>query len=312
MLTTLLVVVLATVLWRSGLVRDFVAHWPWAREKIEQLAEGALMSRLENLGRLGYFVDDAWTPLSAQDLTRRRWTEGTGFLDSLVSYEHLSDGVRVGALRVRHEKGAPFDIVITEVDSKRAQLRVLVNDLRARERAFVKDMVAAHDAIAAINAGFFDDSGALGLVLRQGATLRQANGSRGYLVVTGGRPRIVAARSLDLEGIDEAIQCSPLLMTSGEVFPYVNEGRNTTEIARRSAVAITYENLLLLVATDVEVGGLTMQQLTTVLAALGARSALALDGGASTQLYMAGRDTDVVGWDPVPVALGVFPAPNGL
>ena len=111
--------------------------------------------------------------------------------------------------------------------------------------------------------------------------------------------------------LQQGIQCSPALMRDGQVYRYVSEGKNTSEVARRSAVAVTHENKILLLATDVQLAGLTIQQLATVLAALGARHALALDGGASTQLYVAhgGVETDVAGWDPVPVALGVFPAP---
>lgn len=303
--------VAGAALWQSGIVHDFIVRSEWAKEKIERFAGRTLNSHLNNLGRLGYYEEGTWIPFTLNELTKRTWRPEQAFLHPRVDFQRVTDGLRLGNLAVKHENGTPYDIVFLEVDPAHAQLRVLVNDERVRESAYVKDMVANHDALAGINAGFFDDDGALGLVLRAGRTLRPANASPGYFVVNDGRPSIRVQRNLRLRGFDEGIQCSPVLIREGQVYSYVSEGKNASEVARRSAVAVTYQNKILLLTTDVQLGGLTIQQLTTVLAGLGARHALALDGGASTQLFVSHSDLekDVRGWDPVPVALGVFPVP---
>ncbi len=307
----LIVLVVGGMLWQSGVVQEAVMRSDWAKEKIEKFAGRTLDSHLQNLGRLGYYEAGTWTPFTTRQLTKRTWRSGQAFLVPHVAFRTVTDGVRLGRLPVKHENGTPYDILFLEIDPARVQMRVLVNDADARKTAYVKEMVVAQEALAGINAGFFDADGALGLVLKAGRKLRPANASPGYFVVQNGQPDIRIQRNLRLSDFEEGIQCSPALMRDGQVYRYVSEGKNTSEVARRSAVAVTHEDRILLMATDVRLAGLTIQQLATVLAGLGARHALALDGGASTQLYVAHGDveTDVAGWDPVPVALGVFPAP---
>lgn len=307
----LVLLVVGLVLWQSGVVREAVMRSEWAKEKIEKFAGRTLDSHLKTLGRLGYYKAGTWTPFTVKELTRQTWRTGQAFLVPHVDFQPVAEGLRLGRLRVKHENGTPYDVLFLEIDPARVRMRVLVNDAAARQTAYVKDMVVAQDALAGINAGFFDANGALGLVLHAGKKLRQANASPGYFVVKDGQASIRIQRNLRLSGFEEGIQCSPVLMHNGQVYRYVSEGKNSSEVARRSAVAVTHENKILLLATDVQLAGLTIQQLATVLAALGARHALALDGGASTQLYVAhgGVEKDVAGWDPVPVALGVFPAP---
>ncbi len=298
------------VLWQNGVVHDVIQRSDWLKEKIEQFAGRTLDNHLKNLGRLGYFETGTWTPFSERQLNKRTWRVEQDFLVPHVTYRTLAEGIQLGTLEVKHENGAAYDIVFLEIDPAYTEMRVLTNDDDVREMAYVKDMVATQGALAGINAGFFDADGALGLVMQAGQVRRPANASPGYFVVDRGRPSIRIQRNLSLNGFEEGIQCSPVLMRDGQVYEYISEGQNTSEVARRSAVAVTHQNKILLLATDVQLGGLTIQQLTTVLAALGARHALALDGGASTQLFGAhdGYEKDVPGWDPVPVALGVFPA----
>ena len=102
-----------------------------------------------------------------------------------------------------------------------------------------------------------------------------------------------------------AIQSFPLLLTNGQLV--TDATKNVRDVARRSAAALTSNGDLLLVATDAELVGLTIPQLIALLRGLGARDAIALDGGGSSQLYVRNTDYRVREWDPVPVALGVFP-----
>lgn len=79
-----------------------------------------------------------------------------------------------------------------------------------------------------------------------------------------------------------------LIMRGGVVRPNVtlNKDRHVLSPNARTAAGITKDNRLILVATRQK---LTLSHLGTVLKALGARDAIALDGGGSVCLYYRGK-----------------------
>jgi hypothetical protein len=88
----------------------------------------------------------------------------------------------------------------------------------------------------------------------------------------------------------EAIGCGPRLVTDGLVtVDPAGEGFRDPKILRysaeRSAVGLTGDGAMLFVATDG-----TIRELANIMRDLGARDAMAFDGGASTGLYARGRD----------------------
>lgn len=256
-------------------------------------------SHRQNLGRLGLVHGERWDPLLEEALTDSLWE---GSLESQVSYSRISPGIQIGSVPIRHEHGTDFSLVVTKIDLAKTHIRVLTNDSLAVKRDFVEAMAKNTGALAAINAGFFDEKGARGLVLKNGKELRAPNRTHGYLLLWDDGAHIGPTRTLEAEN---AIQSFPLLLVNGEVIS--DAAKNMGDVARRSAAALTSKGDLLLVVTDAELVGLTIPQLTVLLRGLGARNAIALDGGASSQLYVRNADYRVREWDPVPVALGVFP-----
>ena len=298
-LATVGLLLLAALLWQSDQFHRFLVQTPWARELAEFVADAVIDSHHQNLGRLGVVHGEHWEPLREEALTDSLWE---GSLESQVSYNRISSGIEIGSVSIRHEHGTDFSLIVTKVDLTKASVRVLTNDSLAVKRDFVEAMAKNTGAVAAINAGFFDEKGARGLVLKNGKELRAPNRTHGYLLLWDEGALIGPTRTLEAEN---AIQSFPLLLLNGDVIG--DSARDMGNVARRSAAALTSKGDLLLVATDAELVGLTIPQLTVLLRGLGARSAIALDGGASSQLYVRNADYRVREWDPIPVALGVFP-----
>ena len=311
-----IVLVLVAILpWKSGTVRSLIVDHPWIREALSRIAGRTIESHLENLGALGFMTADGWTPFTPEENEREVWKQEHISLLHRVRYEPVAEGVRVGRLTLKHEHGNVFSAVFVEANPEHASLRVLVNDDSADGTSFVHEMAAARNALAAINGGFFDSDGALGLVLSRGNLVQRPNAGAGYLLVQSGKPLILNEKHASLAGADEGIQCGPVLLVDGRLSDDLRRSGRTAAVARRSAAALTHDGNILLLSTDVELGGLTLKQLAMVLGGLGARHALALDGGASAQLYVRDIGVAARGWDKVPVGVGLFakpaPAPTG-
>jgi uncharacterized protein YigE (DUF2233 family) len=160
-------------------------------------------------------------------------------------------------------------------------------------------------AVAAINGGFFDhDRHSLGLRIAGGTTavpLRRGV-DWGVLVLRRGRAAIVHSRDFHADArIEGAIQVGPRLVSGGQAL------RLKPQQARRSAVALDAEGRMLTLV--VSPGPIEAGRLAELLAGLGFRAAILLDGGASTQISAAaGRFTlDVPGAYGVPDALVIRP-----
>lgn len=306
----IVVVLIAGLLWQSGTIKDVIVNHPWIREALSRIADRTIESHLENLGALGYMTADGWTPFTPEETERQVWTSEHSFLLRWTRFDSVSAGVRLGHLTLQHEHSTPFVVSFVEASPKRASLHVLVNDDSANGTSFVHEMAAARAALAAINGGFFDGDGALGLILSRDKLVQRPNGGAGYLLVRDGSPLILNEKHASLAGASEGIQCGPVLLIEGRMPDNLRRAGSAASVARRSAAALTREGNILLLSTDVELGGLTLKQLATVLGGLGARDALALDGGASAQLYVRGAGVVAQGWDKVPVGIGLFAKPG--
>jgi hypothetical protein len=121
----------------------------------------------------------------------------------------------------------------------------------------------------------------------------------------------------DFQQYSQIIGAGPLLLTNGKVvvdavFEKFNKafGQQT---ASRSAIGVTSSGKLIIAATHNRAGGkgATLNELALIMRSLGAVSALNLDGGSSTSLYLGGQ---LIDRSPVTAArvhngLGLFIAP---
>jgi hypothetical protein len=159
--------------------------------------------------------------------------------------------------------------------------------------------------VLAVNGGFFDTAGAsLGLRIVDGKVVQglRPRVDWGVLVLRDGAATIVHSRQYapgpDIQG---AIQVGPRLVVAGKVTAL------KPQRARRTAVAVGRDGTTLTVA--VTRGRLEATVLADRLLALGAWSALMLDGGPSTQLsFQSGSAAiDIPGGYGVPDLLLIRP-----
>lgn len=97
------------------------------------------------------------------------------------------------------------------------------------------------------------------------------------------------------ENIKAMLGCGPLLVRNGQVqkpdLTHLQPGLSSPQ--PRSAIGVTVDNKLLLVTVDGRNAGgsvgMRFEELAAVMKELGARDAMALDGGGSTTLYAGGK-----------------------
>ncbi len=197
--------------------------------------------------------------------------------------------------------GARQSVNIVEVDLKQKNIQLCIAadpQKRIKTSTFAKDK----DAIAAINGTFFSmkHGGSVMLIKQDGKVINPARDyserSNGAFTIDGHQVNIVASHSDQADWADNLkaqniMVSGPILLTNDKAAELSQASFNTLSHPR-SAVAITNDNKLLLVAVDgrSESGsGMSLFSLATLLETLGARDAMNLDGGGSTTLYVKGQ-----------------------
>jgi hypothetical protein len=162
-----------------------------------------------------------------------------------------------------------------------------------------------------VNANFFDENDqALGLLVTDGTTYGAAyNGYGGMFQVQNGQPRV---RSNILEpymgeALEQVAQGFPVLVANG-VQSYDNTRADS--FARRTIVAQDHRGRILLMVTPL--AGMSLLDLSEYLPAtdLEVLTAINLDGGGSTMLYLnvlGIPEYTLSAFDPVPAVLAVYP-----
>lgn len=183
-----------------------------------------------------------------------------------------------------------------------------------RQAADVRSMTKSVSGIAGINANFFDENGhALGLIISQGKVEQplQRGGKllSGVFYLRASSPAIVHRDKFSASNVDLAIQAGPRLVEDGAAIPIAS---SRDESSRRSGIAILKNGDIIIFATLLRFPGATLRDIQQMLLdpTLNVASALNLDGGGSSQLFMESlanqqEETLISGGDDVPVALVV-------
>lgn len=208
--------------------------------------------------------------------------------------------------------GQPVSVMVVRIDPTLAKIRVHYQPGQAYS---IRDWQARlPGALAIVNANFFDPSNnALGLTVTDG-TLRTAASPRddsGLFQVQGNTARI---RSVHLEPynsgeqFDQAVQGWPLLMVSGFVAPAFNPELDNSP-NRRTVVAQDNQGRILLIVTQYSNTSFTDVAQWLGQSGLDISSAVNLDGGPSSNLYLAtgGPAAFTEGFNRVPVVIAVYP-----
>lgn len=178
----------------------------------------------------------------------------------------------------------------------------------------VKTLAQKTGALAAINANYYDTQGRPLAFLKTATKTVNPRVSAaaiysGIFGVKDSEP-VVAKRDEFLPPqVDEGIQSGPLLLLGGSAQAIAGAPNRPS---RRALIGIDKDRRLFIAVTDKLLGGLTWPELQELFTApewqLQAHDLLALDGGASAQLYIkSGKYEDLIpGTAEVPVFIGFF------
>jgi exopolysaccharide biosynthesis protein len=169
------------------------------------------------------------------------------------------------------------------------------------------DFAESNGAVAAVNGSYFDvqRGGSVvffrvdGETLAQGAVNRRLYSENGGIGIRPDGSAYIKERPEDgwLSADDQTLLGSgPLLLLNGEVPSFNNDPFNQNRHPR-TAVGITENDHLLLVTVDgrsSDAHGMSIPELAELMESLGARSALNLDGGGSTAMWI--REKGVVSY----------------
>jgi exopolysaccharide biosynthesis protein len=215
--------------------------------------------------------------------------------------ENLAPGLQWYQVQTTDYLGSPQSINILAIRTRKRAIDLLYQPDTLIRTA---DYATSVKAIAAVNAGFFNvlQGGSVTYVKKDGqvlaqnqADLRQRNSVvlRGAFVVSDrGRIAIETPKSTDSytrdTRIDDVLLSGPLLIEASKKVP-LDSTAFILDRHPRTCACLTAKNRLLLLTADgrhTEAAGLSLPELTDLLLALKCKSAINLDGGGSTTMYI--------------------------
>jgi uncharacterized protein YigE (DUF2233 family) len=233
-------------------------------------------------------------------------------LPRTFEWQRLEHGFETARYRIPFESSVvSSEVLLLRVDPVRYSIHVVPAIKTGSLSSDVKTITTRFGGIAGINGNFFDPEGrALGVVVSNFVEKQkvQRGGSvlSGVFFTDGKRFGIAHRDDFQSAGIAEALQAGPRLIVNHEPVQVKQPDSGT----RRSGIAITRSQQIILYATTVRFPGATLGQIQTMLLSpeLQIVDALNLDGGGSSQLFVAklganNEEVDIAGGDPVPVGL---------
>jgi|SRR5437660_3022640 len=234
------------------------------------------------------------TPTTQDTPTLNRWFQG-------------SPGVEVRSEDWK-SPGNNEDIVsIVRIDLHRAHLKVAYQQ---DQPLLMSEWMKQTNALAVINGGYFDTHNRpTGLLISDGQTYGTSYSGFGGMLAVDNQGN-VTLRSLsqqpydpDNEQFRQATQSAPMLMLNGKRTQFDANAASS----RRSVVAIDKQGRLLLIVSPNQ--AFSLDELADLLASsdLSLQTALNLDGGASTGLYMhsGSQQITVDPLTPLPIVIVV-------
>jgi hypothetical protein len=272
-------------------------------------------------------VPGGWETWWRSESAPARWTDPLPALADRVEWRRAAAGLEWGQLSLSGD-GEAFRVrvIVARLDPGALELRLVrPPDLPRSGGRWDISEAPAH-AVLALNAGQFVDR-PWGWIVQDGAEVqRPGSGPLAAAVVldTAGRMRLVPPDSIDsVRGAARlGFQSYPtLLQNDGEIPRPVREdglGVNLAHRDARLALGELRDGRILIAMTRFEgLGGvlanvplgLTTPEMAAVMGALGARRAVLLDGGVSSQLLIreGTRTRRWPGWRRVPLGLVATP-----
>ena len=215
----------------------------------------------------------------------------------------------------RNDPGYAIELKLARLDPELFAARVLYGVQHNLGVTDVKTLAEKTQAVAAINANYFDPEGRPLAFLKTAAKavnrrVAQAAIYSGVFGVKDGKPFIKTRNEFSPDQADEGIQSGPLLLRGGR-----NQTINgvPNRLSRRAVIALDKQQRVIIAVTDNVLGGLSWSELQELFSSsrwqLDVADLLALDGGGSAQMFLnvGSFEEFVPGASEVPVAIGFFP-----
>jgi len=278
---------------------------------------------------LAVWTGKAWREWWRSDAAPDRWRGPHDAVADAVTWRRAADGVEWGELRLAGiGEARRLRAVLVRVDPRLVRLRLDTAFTAGGERAAWTVDDARPDAIVAVNVGQFVRTLPWGWVILDGHQfLAPGSGplATAVAVDSSGAVRWIAPDSLKdpnvRRGAVLAFQSYPTLLNAeGEIPPPLREPGRGIDVEHRDArlgIGALADGRLLIVLTRFDAlgeslgsipFGPTIPEFAALMGALGARQAVALDGGISGQLLVrdAGGAHTWRGLRKVPMALVVM------
>ncbi|OQX88602.1 hypothetical protein B6D60_01795 [candidate division KSB1 bacterium 4484_87] len=227
-----------------------------------------------------------------------------------IHWQKLGPGIEIADVKTKSDLShLTISVFMVRIDPNKFVVRIH----RDRDLTTAAEAAQATGAILAINGSFFDPQGRpLGLIIQQGRLIqsmpKRGMKSSGVFFMRGNRPYIVHRSQFQNSDVDEAIQSIPRLISGYSPIPGLKDDQ---KIKRRSGIAIDNRNSIIFAVTDSHLSGLTLQDFQNFLLRpeLKIKSALNLDGGRSSQLYLnyGNFERSITGLAAVPLFINIFP-----
>lgn len=237
-----------------------------------------------------------------------------------ISWEKLGNGLEQTNFKMNGDSIISSSIALVRSDMKSHRVATIRASEFGWKHATVQALCKAAGAVACINANFFDEQGkALGLVISRGIIHQRTHKGGGLLTgilyVTPKTIGIAHRESFSTEGVVEAVQAGPRLVSQGAPVEGLKESSRSSNL---SGICIDAQQRVSIFRVTSGVFGGSLHQLQGVLVNpdIGCIEALNFDGGGSSSMYISGeiqghagavREESFPGTDDVPVAVGLFP-----
>lgn len=280
---------------------------------------------------LAVWTGRAWHEWWRSDAAPDRWHAPHNAVADAVDWRRARDGVEWGELRLAGSGEARrLRAIIVRIDPGRVRLRLDTAFTRGAERAAWTVDDAREDAVVAVNVGQFIRTLPWGWVVLDGREfLAPGRGplSTAVAIDSAGAVRWIGADALadpaNRRGVVAAFQSYPTLLTAdGEVPAALQAPGRGVDVAHRDArlgIGRLADGRIVIVLTRFDAlgeslgvlpFGPTVPEFAALMGALGARQAVALDGGISGQMLVrdeVGTTHVWRGMRRVPMALVVTP-----
>jgi uncharacterized protein YigE (DUF2233 family) len=231
------------------------------------------------------------------------------------SWKTVHKGIEHRKVTLEREVPAnSLELTLFRFDTSLIAPRVIYAAQHGVKTADVQTLAQKTGAVAAINASYYDPQGQPLAFLKTSAKTINPRVSAaaiysGIFGVKDRQPFFAKSTDFAPDQVDEGIQSGPLLLLGGRTQSLTGAPNRPS---RRALIGVDKDRRLFIAVTDKLLGGLTWVELQELFTApqwqLQAVDLLALDGGASAQLYIkSGKHEEMIpGTAEVPVVIGFF------